>query len=99
MALNLELKNLETRTLWILSTAHITQAERDGDFGENASPIVQGKNDYSINVYANPDRALIEEADYSPHLKAILLEANRLGIVEIRFDCDGELIEGLPEFI
>lgn len=98
MSLNLELKNLETRILWILSTGHLTEAERMGQFDESSSPIIQGITDYFISFYVNPDVEAIKEKGLSPHMEAVFLEANRLGIVEIRFDADGEIIEGLPLF-
>jgi hypothetical protein len=96
--LPLELKDLETRTLWILSASHINTAEFEGDFGEFEKPIFQGRNEYAINLYVSPDLNHIQDGDYAPHIKAIMLEANRLGITELRFDRDGEVLECFKQF-
>lgn len=97
-SLPLDLKDLETRTLWILSASHINTAEFEGDFGEYEEPIVQGRNEYAINLYVNPYVNYIQDANYAPHIKAIMLEANRLGITELRFDRDGDVLGCFTQF-
>lgn len=97
-SLPLDLKDLEIRTIWIMSARHIKAAELKRDFGEYAEPIVQSRNWYRINLLVNPDVTCIQDTNYAPHIKTIMLEANRLGVTEVRFDKVAEVLECFAQF-
>lgn len=86
---------IEFRTLWLLSTAHITKENADGKLGpshkEGEWPV-RSQEDGVINLYISED----PDVELDPHLQAIFQYARENGVVELRFDEDGPICDKFP---
>lgn len=90
------MKTYEIERSLVLSTAHISEATAAllGDHSE--------AEDFNVVVYAVEYGWLVwaDSADFAgaPELSALLKLAREQGCKWIRFDQDGEVVEGLPTF-
>lgn len=87
---------IEFRTLWILSTAHITKENADGKLGPNHNGEwpVRSTEECATNIYVSED----DEDDHQldPHLQAIFKYAREHGVCELRFDESGPVCDLFP---
>ena len=96
---------LEIIQLLVVSTANITEADDDAlgaNVGSDTLHLNAAKDSYGYFVYTGfvEDRTAKDfvEAGYSEAVFNVLKAAHDAGCIYVKFDCDGETIEGLEVF-
>jgi len=87
----------ERRNVLVLSTAHLTRETRDAISAGHSYPILASF-PYGWYVHVAADGGDTLQDAIRPDLAAAIEFARRLACDEIKFDCDGPVVEGLRAY-